>query len=173
MKNFLFLVLAFTAVIFTASSCSSGSDTKAKDEKKTDSLVVAMAEWEWKEYSLKFSAPDNIKVVKNEGTAFEAKMDNDNLEVAIYPWKDGNVTKDNVKEQVANLAQTLGFKCSEVIELNLNGFNGAYIICEKDGASCIIEGLIDPNSATNFYSVIGYTNSYEKQALEIANSFKK
>lgn len=129
--------------------------------------------WTWDTYGLAFKAPSNLIVETNNGDAFGAKLKNDLLHLYIFPWKDAELTTGTLNAEVEALAESLGYAGSEVVELELNSFEGSYVVGEKNGVTSIILGLLDPESDTNFYVLIVYGPGYEKRALEIANSFSK
>ncbi|HNR06695.1 MAG TPA: hypothetical protein PKM27_05210 [Saprospiraceae bacterium] len=129
--------------------------------------------WTWDTYGLAFKAPSNMIVETNNGEEFGAKLKNDLLHLYIFPWKDAELTTGSLNAEVEALAESLGYEGSEVVELELNSFEGSYVIGKKDEVTSIILGLLDPESENNFYVLIVYGPGYEKRALEIANSFSK
>lgn len=133
----------------------------------------AFEDWSWNTYGLNFSVPSNMKVTVNSADEFGAKLDNDLLHLAIFPWEDDQLTKETLNAEVKKLVKSLGYRGAALVELELNGFEGGYIIAEKDGVTTIVVGLLDPESATNFYALIIYGPGYEDAALTIANSFEK
>ena len=114
-----------------------------------------------------------MKVTVNSADEFGAKLDNDLLHLAIFPWEDDQLTKETLNAEVKKLVKSLGYRGAALVELELNGFEGGYIIAEKDGVTTIVVCLLDPESATNFYALIIYGPGYEDAALTIANSFEK
>lgn len=132
--------------------------------------------WNWEKYGLKFAAPSSFKVVTNNANEFTAKLSNDLLHLSIIPWEDASLTTATLKSSLRSLCQELGYTAREIgtiYDLDLNGFEGSYAMVSKDGITMIIEGLLDQDSETNFYSIIVYADGYEEKALQIANSFKK
>lgn len=130
-------------------------------------------DWTWDTHGLKFSAPSDMKVEVNDGDQFGAKLSNDLLHLYIFPWQDQDLTKETLGAEVKKLMKSLGYRGTQLIDLELNGFEGSYILAEKEGVTCILEGLLDPDSATNFYALIIYGPGYDDEALKIANSFTK
>lgn len=130
-------------------------------------------DWTWDTHGLKFSAPDDMKVETNDGDQFGARLENDLLHLYIFPWQDIDLTKATLNAEVKKLMKSLGYRGTNLVELDLNGFEGSYILAEKDGVTVILEGLLDPDSATNFYALIIYGPGYDDEAIKIANSFQK
>ncbi len=136
----------------------------------------SFTDWDWDTYGVKFSAPSTFKIVTNNSEEFTAKLSNDLLHLSIIPWKDASLTKATLKKSVRELCTELGYTAREIgtiTDLDLNGFEGCYAMITKEGVTMIIEGLLDPASATNFYTIIVYGGGYEEKALQIANSFSK
>jgi hypothetical protein len=136
----------------------------------------SFTDWDWDTYGVKFSAPSNFKVQTNTAEEFTAKLSNDLLHLSIIPWKDASLTKETLKKSVRELCVELGYTAREIgtiTDLDLNGYEGCYAMISKDGVSMIIEGLLDPASATNFYTIIVYGPGYEDKAIQVANSFSK
>lgn len=139
-------------------------------------FAQSFTEWNWKTYSLKFSAPSDFKVETNTADEFTAKLSNDLLHLSIIPWKDASLTKATLKKSVRDLCTEIGYTAREIgtiTDLDLNGFEGCYAMVSKDGVTLIVEGLLDPESETNFYAIIVYGDRYESKAIQIANSFTK
>lgn len=130
-------------------------------------------EWTWETHGLQFAAPEDMIVETNNGDQFGARLRNDLLHLYIFPWQDQDLTKASLDDEVKKLMKSLGYRGTKQIELELNGFEGSYILAEKDGVTVILEGLLDPDSATNFYALIVYGADYEDEAIKIANSFTK
>lgn len=140
------------------------------------SFAQGFTNWNWTTYGLKFSAPSNFKVITNNSEEFTAKLSNDLLHLSIIPWKDASLTTATLKSSLRELCQEMGYTAREIgtiHDLELNGYEGSYAMVTKDGVTLIVEGLLDQESETNFYSIIVYTDGYEDKALKIANSFKK
>ncbi len=136
----------------------------------------SFTDWDWDTYGVKFSAPSTFKVQTNNADEFTAKLSNDLLHLSIIPWKDASLTKATLKKSVKDLCKEMGFSAAEtgtIHDLELNGFQGCYAMITKDGVSMIIEGLLDPASPTNFYTIIVYGPGYEDKAIQMANSFSK
>lgn len=140
---------------------------------QTGLTAQGFTDWTWDTHGLKFSAPSDMKVITNDGDQFGAKLKNDLLHLYIFPWQDQDLNKETLNGEVKKLMKSLGYRGTQLVELDLNGFEGSYVIAEKDGVTCILEGLLDPDSATNFYALIIYGPGYDDEALEIANSFAK
>jgi hypothetical protein len=139
----------------------------------TSTYAQEFIDWHWDDHGLKFSAPSDMIVEVNNGDQFGARLKNDLLHLYVFPWQDKDLSKETLGAEVKKLMKSLGYRGTQLVELELNGFEGSYILADKDGVTCILEGLLDPDSATNFYALIIYGPGYDDEALEIANSFTK
>lgn len=77
---------------------------------------------------LTFKAPSDKIVETNKGNEFGAKLKNDLLHLFIFPSKDAELTTGTLNAEVEALAESLGYVGSEVMELELNSFEGSYVI---------------------------------------------
>ena len=153
---------SFMAVFFTTFLLISFSN---------DSVAQAN-EWEWNEYGIGFATYSDCKVETNNSEEFSSECDG--IYVSIFPWKDDNLTVDDLANEVTGIASEIGYAgISDAEEIELNDFEGAFVVGVQDGVNALIIGLLDPNSATNFYIVIAYGDEHEDDAIGIATSFKK
>ncbi len=136
-------------------------------------LSQTLEDWTWDTYGLSFSVPGKMKIETNTADEFGANLANDLLHLYIFPWEDDQLNKETLNSEVKKLVKSLGYRGASLVELELNGFEGGYIIAEKDGVTTIVVGLLDPDTSTNFYALIVYGDGYEDEALAIANSFRK
>ena len=66
--------------------------------------------WTWDTYKVKFKAPSNLVVQKNDATVYEAK--NGSMALDIYPRKGENLTYDGMKNAIVKWATDLGLSYS-------------------------------------------------------------
>jgi hypothetical protein len=135
--------------------------------------------WVWDTYKLKFKAPDNLILQKNDATVYEAG--NSNMYLDIYPRKGDNLTYDGMKNSIVNWAANLGLAYNTVnasgatqpIYLeNLNGYWG----CAIDGTSNKLPAtamvLVNPKDPEiSFYIWINYKTEYYRDAVAVLKSF--
>src|ERR1700690_1340946 len=90
--------------------------------------------WTWDTYKIKFKAPDNLVVKKNDATVYEAG--NSSMYLDIYLRSGENLTYDGMKNALVKWANSIGLSYdaqnsdgnSQPIYLqNLNGYWGCAI----------------------------------------------
>src|SRR5580704_9048781 len=90
-----------------------------------------LQQWTWETYKIKFKAPDNLVLKKNDATVYEAG--NSSLYLDIYPRSGENLTYDGMKNALVKWANSIGLLYnaqnsdgnSQPIYLeNLNGYWG-------------------------------------------------
>ena len=59
--------------------------------------------WTWDTYKIKFKAPSNLDVKKNDATVYEAG--NSNMFIDIYPRKGEGLTYDGMKNAIIKWAE--------------------------------------------------------------------
>ena len=96
--------------------------------------------WTWDTYKMKFKAPDNMRVVKNNADVFEAT--NDNITMDIYPRKGENLTYDGMKNAIIGWARQSDLvyntynssgKAQPIYLDDVNGYWGCAIDGKKSG----------------------------------------
>src|SRR5580765_327097 len=136
--------------------------------------------WTWDSYKMKFKAPDNMRVVKNNADVFEAT--NDNITMDIYPRQGENLTYDGMKTAIMNWASQSGLSYNtynssgdaQPIYLDdLNGYWGSAIDGKKSGYPTSMLLLVDPDYPDiSFYIWLSYANEYYHDAVAILKSFQ-
>lgn len=135
--------------------------------------------WTWDTYKIKFKAPTNLVVQKNNATVYEAG--NSSIYLDIYPKKGENLSYDGMKNALINWATSLNLSYNSInsegnqqpIYLdNLNGYWG----CAIDGTSNSLPATImliqDPDYPDIcFYIWINYSREYYHDAITILKSF--
>ena len=121
---------------------------------------VAMQNWNWNKYNVKFQAPKGWKVTKNEAKKFVI-TDNKDFTMTIAPWEDAAEDAKGVATKGYN---NYPAKDREIVAeqevKDLKGFEG-YIIVAKgtyNGRALWFAslGLIDPESSVNLYTVFAW-----------------
>ena len=135
--------------------------------------------WEWDTYKLKFRAPDDLILQKNDATIYEAG--NSNMYLDIYPHKGDNLTYEGMKNSFIKWADDLGLSYStanasgntQPIYLeNLNGFQGCAIDGTKNNLPATVLVIVNPQEPEfSFYIWINYKSDYYQDAVAVLKSF--
>jgi hypothetical protein len=132
-------------------------------------------DYEWEQYHIVFTLAEDFKVTSN--TAEEFVASGDGMEFGIFPFSDETVDHSNITEYTIAIAKTLKLEeLDDVDVLNLNGLKGAYVEGYKEGVRIVLLGFIDPESDTNFFSVISFADddkNAEDETVRIIKSFRK
>jgi len=140
-------------------------------------------DWEWNDYSIDFSLPDSLSVTEASETRLVA-TDKKNFTMTVAPWNDASLTEKQVAYKGYNNYTAITAK--QILEEDsmgdFNGFKGYYIYGygKSSGKSLyfVIVGLINPNSAANFYLTFAWWDkasqnaAFEQMAADIALTFK-
>ncbi len=148
----------------------------------TISLVVhsqSLQSWTWDTYKMKFKAPDNLVVQKNDATVYEAT--NSAMALDIYPRKGENLTYDGMKNAIIKWANDLNLYYNSVnsdgnsqpIYLeNINGYWGCAIDGSKNDFPATVMLIVDPDHPDiSFYIWISYAKEYYHDAVSVLKSF--
>ena len=135
--------------------------------------------WVWDTYKLKFKAPDNLVLQKNDATIYEAG--NSNMFLDIYPRQGEQLSYEGMKNSIIKWAGDLGLDYASVnaggneqpIYLsNLNGFWGCAIDGTKNNLPATVVLIVNPQDPTLcFYIWINYTKEYYRDAVAVLKSF--
>ncbi len=135
--------------------------------------------WTWDTYKIKFKAPDNLEVKKNDATIYEAG--NSAMFLDIYPRKGENLAYDGMKNAIIKWANDLDLSYKAVnsdgdtqpIYLeNINGYWGCAIDGSKNGLPATIVLLVNPDDPNlSFYIWLNYSKEYYHDAVAILKSF--
>ena len=139
-----------------------------------------LKQWTWDYYKIKFKAPSNLAVQKNDETVYEAG--NSAMFLDIYPHKGENLTYDGMKNAVINWATDLKLSYSSANSAgnaqpiyleSINGFWG----CAIDGTSssglpATVMLIVNPDDPDlSFYIWLNYSKEYYHDAIAILKSF--
>ena len=135
--------------------------------------------WTWDTYRMKFKAPNNLVVQKNDASVYEAT--NRSMAMDIYPRKGEGLTYDGMKNSLVDWASKTGLIYSaanssgdsQPIYLeNINGYWGCAIDCSKDNFPATIVLLVNPDDPSlSFYVWLSYAKEYYHDAVAILRSF--
>ena len=139
----------------------------------------SLQSWTWDYYKMKFKAPDNMVVRKNDATVYEAS--NNSITMDIYPLTGQNLTYDGMKNAIIKWADksSLSYKVNnssgekQPIYLdNINGYWGCAIDGTKEGFAASVLLLVNPAYPDiNYYVWISYAPEYYHDAIAILRSF--
>ena len=140
----------------------------------------SLQSWTWDYYKMKFKAPDNMVVQKNDASVYEAS--NRSITMDIYPRKGENLTYDGMKNAIIGWATQTGLRYDsynasgdkQPIYLDdLNGYWGCAIDGKKEGFPASMLLLVDPDYPDiSFYIWISYSDEYYHDAVTILKSFE-
>ncbi|MBC7884575.1 MAG: hypothetical protein H7X99_03825 [Saprospiraceae bacterium] len=138
-------------------------------------IVTAQQAYTWDEYGISFTLADDFKETVNNAEEFSA--DGDGMSLSIIPFLDESIDDSDITGYTMSIAASLNLgRIDDVSVIDVNGFKGAYAEGASDGAKIFIMGLIDPNSATNFFVIITFldedANAIE-EAVNICKSIRK
>lgn len=135
--------------------------------------------WTWDTYKIKFKAPDNLVVQKNDATVYEAT--NKSMALDIYPRKGENLTYDGMKNAIIKWADDLGLSYSPqnsdgntqpIYIENINGYWGCAIDGSKSGFPATAMLIVNQDSPElSFYIWISYAKEYYHDAVAVLKSF--
>ncbi|HSZ85026.1 MAG TPA: hypothetical protein VK787_03300 [Puia sp.] len=138
-----------------------------------------LQQWTWETYKIKFKAPDDLVLKKNDATVYEAG--NSAMYLDIYPRSGENLTYNGMKNALIKWAGTLGLAydaqnsdgTSQPIYLeNLNGYWGCAIDGTSNKLPATIMLIVNPDHPDiSFYIWINYSKEYYHDAIAILKSF--
>jgi hypothetical protein len=139
----------------------------------------SLQSWTWDTYKMKFKAPDNMVVQKNDATVYEAT--NKSITMDIYPLTGQNLTYDGMKNAIIKWADKSSLSYNEtnssgdkqpIYLQNINGYWGCAIDGSKDGFSASALLLVNPDYPDiNYYVWVSYAPEYYHDAIAILKSF--
>ena len=134
--------------------------------------------WTWDTYKMKFKAPDNLVIQKNDATVYEAT--NKAMALDIYPRKKENLTYDGMKNAIIKWAsdQDVSYSTNSdgdtqpIYIKNINGYWGCAIDGSKNDFPTSLLLLVNPDyPELSFYIWLSYSHEYYHDAVEILKSF--
>lgn len=137
--------------------------------------LSAQQKYTWDEYGISFSLADDFRETVNNIEEFSA--DGDGMSMSIIPFKDESIDDSDITKYTIGIAKSLNLEgIQDVDVISINNFEGGYVEGVKDGAKIFLMGLIDPNSATNFFVIITFIDEDKeaiKEAINICKSIRK
>jgi hypothetical protein len=133
-------------------------------------------DYTWKQYNITFTLAKDFKINTNNGEEFTATGDG-NMQFGVFPFSDHTVDHSNITAYTIEIAKSLELEqLDDVDVLDLNGLQGAYVEGYKEGQRVVMLGFIDPDSDTNFFSIVTFGDDdeeAEKEAVRMISSFRK
>lgn len=132
----------------------------------TFSSLISQQEYTWDEYNLAFTLADDFEEDVNNAEEFSAY--GEGMGLSIFPFNDDSINEDDITTYTMSIAASLELsELHDISVIELNGFKGGYAEGELDGVRVFLMGLIDPDSESNFFVLIGFDN-YDESALDEA-----
>lgn len=135
----------------------------------------AQKAFEWAEYGLAFDLADDFQETVNTGEEFSAK--GDGMSVSIFPFQDETIDDADITAYTIAAAAALNLDAVDDVNfININGFKGGYAEVVSEGEKVFIMGLIDPDSAVNFFIIISFADGDElatQEAIDICQGLHK
>ena len=106
----------------------------------------------------------------NNAESFEAS--NDDIYLGIYPFDDENIDQDDLYDTTNEIAVELQYDhIEDGGKVEIDDFEGYYVVGDKDGVAALIVTLLDKESETNLFIVIAFAEGFDSVALNIVESF--
>ena len=132
----------------------------------------AQTDYTWEGYGLAFTVPDGFTETTSTDEKFEGKSDAAKVHLfGIYPISDANITQDNLKEALIEMAAASGMEVQDADHIEFNGFSGLYAEGEIEGVPTFFACMLDPNGELNFIVTILHNNA--EAAIAIMKSITK
>ncbi|HMG15497.1 MAG TPA: hypothetical protein VK590_08630 [Saprospiraceae bacterium] len=132
--------------------------------------LFSQDEYKWDSHGIGFKAASDMKVTVNKADEFEAT--NEKITLDIFPWQDENVNKDDLADGIISIAKELKFdNVHDADAMEIDDFQGYYVLGTKDGVEALIMILLDKESSTNMIVTIVYEKGNQDAAIKIADSF--
>ena len=135
--------------------------------------VTAQQEYVWEKYKMGITLPNDFKVITNTDEEFEC--DGDGMHLYIYIFEDEKVDFKTMVKETRNIARKLKFDVTDEVHdfKDDDGFEGRYVLGMKDGRQVMLCGMLNTQSAANFWVVIEFEDgdhTAEDEGLNILHS---
>lgn len=132
--------------------------------------LTAQRDYHWDTYGIGFSIPGSMQIDANSAAGFEAS--NNDIYLGIFPFDDENIDSDHLYNSTIEIATELQYDSIEDGgELEIDDFEGYYVIGQKDGISALVVTLLDTESETNVFVVVAFADGFDSVAANIVESF--
>lgn len=99
------------------------------------------------------------------------------MEMTIIPFQDETISSDDITTFTMAIAASLELeRIDDISVIELNGFTGGYAEGVLNDEKIFLMGLIDPESANNFFVIITFLDNDQNaidEAVNICLSFEK
>jgi uncharacterized protein YifE (UPF0438 family) len=135
--------------------------------------AAAEQEYVWAKYKMSITLPNDFKVLTNTDSEFEC--DGNGMHLYINIFEDEKVDFKMMVKETKNIAKKLKFDVTDEVHdfKDDDGFEGRYVLGMKDGRQVMLCGMINTQSAANFWVVIEFEDgdhTAEKDGLAILHS---
>ena len=135
--------------------------------------TFAQKEYVWEKYKMGITLPNDFNVITNTNDEFEC--DGDGMHLYIYIFEDEKVDFKTMVKETKNIAKKLKFEVTDDVQdfKDDDGFEGRYVLGLKDGRQIMLCGMINTQSAANFWVAIEFEDgdhTAEKDGLAILHS---
>jgi hypothetical protein len=142
----------------------------------TMTTTYAQQEYVWEKYKMGITLPNDFKVLTNTDDEFEC--DGDGMHLYIYIFEDEKVDFKTMVAETRNIAKKLKFDVTDEVHdfKDDDGFEGRYVLGLKDGRQVMLCGMLNTQSAANFWVVIEFEDgdhTAEKDGLAILHSISQ
>jgi len=132
--------------------------------------LMAQKDYHWDTYGVGFSIPNSMHIDANNAEGFEAS--NDDIYLGIYPFDDENISQKDLYSATNEIAVELKYDhIEDGGPIEIDDFEGYYVIGVKDEVAALIVTLLDNESETNLFIVIAFADGFDSVALNIVESF--
>ena len=140
------------------------------------SSLQAQQEYVWEKYKMGIALPDDFKVITNTDSEFEC--DGLGMHLYIYIYEDEKVDFKDIVRETREISKKLKFDVTDEVHdfKDDDGFEGRYVLGVKDGRQIMLCGMINTQSAANFWVVIEFEDgdhTAEKDGLAILHSISQ
>ena len=129
----------------------------------------------WDAYNIGFTLADDFVETNNTDEEFSA--DGDGMSISIVPFSNDEIDETDITAFTISIFAEMDItRTDDISMIELNGFKGGYAEGSADGARLFVMGLIDPNSATNFFVIITFHDDDQNavdEAINICQSIHK
>ena len=127
--------------------------------------IKAQQEFVWDHYKIAMTLPSDFKIITNTDNEFECE--GDGMSLYMYVYEDIDVDFNDMVKDTKAIARKLKFEVTDEVHdfKDDDGFDGRYVMGLKDGRQIMLCGLVNTQSAANFWIVIEFADG-DKQAEE-------
>lgn len=137
--------------------------------------LFAQQNYVWEYYGISFTLADDFEEIVNDVDEFSAS--GDGMDLTIIPFSDESINDTDIIGYTMEIAASLNLnRIDDISTISFNGFSGGYAEGELEGEKIFLMGVIDPESATNFFVIISFLDGDDnaiEEAINICQSITK